>query len=124
MSKQKTYVRTPEHKALMSKIKRGHKVSQETREKIRKGHIGKELSKEHKTRIRQGQLEKLKIKPNAKYNAIHEWIRKRKQKPELCEKCKINKPYDLANLSGNYKRDVQDYLWLCRKCHYHLDRKK
>lgn len=51
------------------------------------------------------------------YHALHEWIIKRKPKPNLCEKCKERPPKDLANISGKYKRDVNDFEWICRKCH-------
>lgn len=49
--------------------------------------------------------------------ALHTWVRRRKQKPLLCEECKIISPVDLANISQEYKRDVNDFEWLCRKCH-------
>lgn len=49
--------------------------------------------------------------------ALHEYIRRHKPKPLFCEKCKKNKPYDLANISGEYKRDIKDFKWLCRSCH-------
>ncbi len=50
-------------------------------------------------------------------DGLHNWIQRRKPKPELCVNCKIKEPYDLANISGEYKRDVNDFEWLCRKCH-------
>lgn len=51
------------------------------------------------------------------YRALHTWIRKNKQKIDFCQECKINKPFDLANISGNYLRDINDFEWLCRRCH-------
>lgn len=54
---------------------------------------------------------------DVKYVSLHGWIRNRKPKPKFCERCNIKKPHDLANISGNYKRDVNDFEWLCRKCH-------
>ncbi len=51
------------------------------------------------------------------YIALHTWIRNHKPKPFLCEECKDANPYDLANISGKYKRDIKDFEWLCRKCH-------
>jgi len=54
---------------------------------------------------------------NAGYNAIHEWVRKNKPKPKLCPSCKKIHPKDLANISGKYKRNINDFEWLCRKCH-------
>lgn len=50
-------------------------------------------------------------------SSLHNWIRKRKPKPKLCEDCKKVPPYDLSNISGKYKRDVNDFKWVCRKCH-------
>jgi len=55
--------------------------------------------------------------------ALHEWIKRRKPKPKLCEDCKKRKPYDLANISGKYKRDVNDYKWVCRSCHMKEDKR-
>jgi Mor family transcriptional regulator len=49
--------------------------------------------------------------------SIHKWVRARKPKPDTCEICNLNKPYDIANVSGQYKRDINDFRWLCRKCH-------
>lgn len=54
---------------------------------------------------------------------LHRWVEKRKIKPLVCERCKINPPRDLANKSGKYKRDIKDYLWLCRSCHNTIDGK-
>jgi len=59
---------------------------------------------------------------NVKLYALHSWVKRRKVKPESCEKCKINKPYDLANISGKYLRDVNDFKWLCRSCHSKMHR--
>lgn len=58
---------------------------------------------------------------NVGYKGLHQWIAKRKPKPEFCEKCQKVPPYDLANISGQYKRDINDFEWLCRKCHIESD---
>jgi len=58
---------------------------------------------------------------NVEITALHNWIRRYKPKPEFCEECHKNKPYDLANISGEYKRDINDFEWLCRKCHMTKD---
>ena len=55
------------------------------------------------------------------YLSLHEWIRNHKPKPEFCERCEKKPPYDLANISQKYKRDVNDFKWLCRKCHMKED---
>lgn len=54
-------------------------------------------------------------------DALHTYIRKQFPKPEKCQCCKIVPPFDLANISGEYKRDVSDWEWLCRRCHMTKD---
>lgn len=51
------------------------------------------------------------------YEALHTWIRNRKKKPKYCGHCGENKPLDLSNISGEYKRSIEDYEYICRKCH-------
>ena len=51
------------------------------------------------------------------YRGLHRRIRRIFPKPEFCNDCKINPPYDLANISNEYKRDISDWEWLCRQCH-------
>lgn len=60
---------------------------------------------------------------NVSYKSLHQWVRRHKLKPEVCEECNKNKSYDIANISGKYKRDIHDYQWLCRSCHKNFDRK-
>jgi hypothetical protein len=49
--------------------------------------------------------------------AVHDWIKTRLPKPEKCEHCQQKPPRDLANKSGEYRRDLSDWEWLCRRCH-------
>lgn len=49
------------------------------------------------------------------------WIKRRLAKPLACNHCGESKPLDLANKSGEYKRDLTDWLWLCRPCHAEYD---
>lgn len=51
------------------------------------------------------------------YKPLHQWVKRHKPKPKFCEECKKREPYDLANISGKYKRDISDYKWTCRRCH-------
>lgn len=54
------------------------------------------------------------------YGALHSWVRRNKPRPDLCEFC-FHPPRDLANKSGEYKRDLDDWEWLCRTCHMATD---
>ncbi len=70
----------------------------------------------------------------AGYKAIHEWVRKRIKKSGSCAHCAADnrvivdklgrsKSYlQLANLSGEYRRDITDWTWLCPRCHYWYDK--
>lgn len=83
--------------------------SKERNEKIGKKHIGN--------------LNSMWKGDKVKYIALHNWVKRNKPKPLLCECCKKQKPYDLANISGEYKRDINDFEWLCRSCHMKKDKR-
>ena len=55
------------------------------------------------------------------YTGLHYWVKRWKPMPTLCEHCKKVPPYDLANISGKYKRDLNDWEYLCRHCHMTAD---
>jgi len=55
------------------------------------------------------------------YNALHAWVRRNKQKVNVCENCNKKKSYDLSNISGKYLRDLSDWKWVCRTCHMEGD---
>lgn len=55
------------------------------------------------------------------YGSLHEWVKRRIPKPIFCSECRKLPPKDLANKSGEYKRDLSDWEWLCRKCHMKKD---
>jgi len=57
------------------------------------------------------------------YQAVHIWIRRHKSYPERCEHCKEVKKLDWANISKDYKRVLDDWIALCRKCHWQYDHK-
>lgn len=61
---------------------------------------------------------------NVGYDALHRWIRINKPLPNCCETCKRDKKLEAANLSGEYKRDINDFKWLCRSCHKKFDWKE
>ena len=53
----------------------------------------------------------------AEYTAVHRWVKKRLEKPKRCEGCRKIKSLELANKSDEYKHDLTDWEWLCRRCH-------
>ena len=58
---------------------------------------------------------------NVGTNALHEWVRGRCPSPPKCQRCGKSSPLDLANKNGNYNRNLDEWWWLCRKCHMESD---
>ena len=60
---------------------------------------------------------------NATHQSIHEYIRKRHPPPDKCQECgKIDHRLNLANIINHkYTRNIEDYKYLCVKCHQTLD---
>ena len=82
--------------------------------------FGKHHSKKAKQKIRDGHIGEKNANwkgNNVGYKELHNWVRRHKPKPKICEMCKKEPPYDVANISGEYKRDINDYQWLGRRCH-------
>ena len=127
----------PGHVPWMKGKHHTEKIKQKMKQtQFKKGNVpwmkGKHPSEITKQKLR----EKLRGKPNVHnqnegnplwkgdevgYDALHEWIKNRKPKPALCEICNERPSKDLANISGEYKRDVNDFQWICRRCHMKSD---
>lgn len=58
---------------------------------------------------------------NASYNAIHAWINKQLFKPKECSYCGSDKKLEWASIGHKAKRDLDDYIPLCKKCHNNYD---
>jgi hypothetical protein len=57
--------------------------------------------------------------------AFHRRLYARFGKPCACQLCGTKdpaKPYDYANLTGHYE-DLEDYMPMCRSCHWRYDKK-
>lgn len=55
------------------------------------------------------------------YNALHKWVNYRLRKSGVCSICGEKKKTDWASKSKKAKRDLNDYIELCRKCHVKYD---
>jgi hypothetical protein len=58
------------------------------------------------------------------YSALHHWVTRKKGKATVCSACSSCKNVQWANISGEYKRDVNDYKALCYKHHREYDKSK
>ena len=63
---------------------------------------------------------------NVGYDALHNWVSRQLGKPNTCEHCKKSglsgQWIQWANKSGNYLRNITDWIRLCAKCHSAYDR--
>lgn len=101
---------------------------------------GKHLSEETKRKISEHNAWRGKVTPNSfkdgelhpkwkgdavGYQALHSWVYRKMGRPRTCEKCSrknlTSRFIGWANKSGEYKREVGDWIRLCTKCHYHFD---
>lgn len=101
--------------------------------RINKGlNKGRKMSEEVKQKISEGikRLNRLDDKnTNWKgnkvgYQGLHIWIRRKLGKASKCNFCRSTRKriYHWANISGEYKRDSNDFMELCPECHVAYDR--
>jgi len=57
---------------------------------------------------------------NVSYRSLHKWVNRNKKKTP-CVLCGSNKKIQASNISGEYKRDINDFEWLCSYCHVRKD---
>lgn len=60
---------------------------------------------------------------NVGYDALHDWVNRHKGKASICKHC--GKDYgriEWANKSHEYKRDLNDWIPLCKSCHIKFDK--
>ncbi len=54
-------------------------------------------------------------------NSLHRWVKRQMPKPITCPQCHDRPPYDLACTTGIYNRNLDNWRWLCRRCHMQSD---
>lgn len=98
----------------------GKKMSAESREKISKALTGRVVGP---SKLRGVAHPLFKVKPT--YRVMHKWVESRMGKPTKCTHCSKDgltaHKIHWANLSGQYMRDVNDWMRLCAKCHKNFD---
>lgn len=109
----------------------GKKHSEQTKQKLRELHLGKKLSEETKKKKSQSMkgknLESNHYKwkgDDVGYHALHIWVRSRLPIPSLCQICNNIPPKDLANVTGIYSRDLDNWKYMCKRCHNVFDRSR
>lgn len=85
-------------------------------ESYRKSHINRMTGKNNPNWI--------KNRNKISYQSKHDFIRNKYGRPMFCENCgsENSKAFDWANISKQYKLNIDDWLRLCRRCHILYDR--
>ena len=130
------YKHTPESIKKMRETHIGKHPSQETRLKMGNSHKGFKHSQESIKKMSVAKIGKstsswaLKEDRHPMWKgdgvgmgAVHDWITKWKGQPKFCEVCGTTnaKLFDWSNVDHKYRRILDDYIRMCRRCHILYD---
>ena len=94
------------------KLNKGRKCTDEQKKKMSLAHVGLMADEKHPG-WKGGE---------AGYQAIHQWIRRRKAKPTSCELCGVfSTRLQLSSKDHKYTRNLDEYQYICAKCHKTYD---
>lgn len=115
-----------------SRGRKGIKFSENHKKNISEAHRGKKLSKVHAKKFGKKWLGvKEENHPSWKgddvgYRALHHWVIKHLGQPSECSNCGFasqnSRQFNWANISHEYRRDLNDWVRLCISCHNKYDR--
>lgn len=80
-----------------------------------------DLAEYNRTHVRRGPESLTWKGDDVGYIAIHNWAHRHVGLKASCEKCGATEKLEMSNKSGQYKREVEDWWTLCKKCHYAFD---
>lgn len=143
--------KSPEHRAKIGAAHKGRVFTEEHRRNISLGKTGKTHrgvphTEETKRRIseakkgspgptaeakakiiakskeRTGALHPLWRGDDVSYGALHSWLIRQFGRPSICDTCgQTESRIEWANVSGDYRRERSDWIWLCVSCHRKRD---
>lgn len=56
------------------------------------------------------------------YRGLHKWVERNLPKVEECQTCGKKAKLECGNISHLYKRDLSDWIWICRSCNHLMDK--
>jgi len=117
---------TEEHKRKIGLANKGKHLSPEALEKQRIAHLGKKWSEEARIRhlqsARRGEKNNKWKGDKVGIVGLHLWVRRKRGKPIECVYCGATEKLEWASISHHAKRDENDYISLCPKCHRNYDK--
>lgn len=125
------YERTPEHREKIGAARRGRKLSKATRARMSAAKRGRRpknfeecLRKAHAAPRPKGPDHPDWKGDAVSYSGLHQWVRRELGTPCKCDNCGTTKAaqFEWANRSGEYKRELADWIRLCTLCHRRMDR--
>ena len=109
---------------------KGKKWPKEIRDKISKANKGKSPNKTSFFRGDPRVVEENNPRwkgDDVGYGALHHWVKRKLGYPDTCEFCGkgglAGAKIHWANISGEYKREIEDWVRLCKSCHHKFDNK-
>jgi len=112
----------------MGEKRRGIKFTEEHKRKISESNKGNTSGLENgkRTRFKNTGCKGHKTLGVNGYRNIHKWVVKELGQPEECVECGkdglTGRQIHWANLSGEYKKDISDWMRLCVRCHFIRDK--
>ncbi len=104
----------------------GHKISEALTGKKKSADHVRKVTEANKGQIREsirGEKHHAWKGDAVGYCALHDWVKRRKGNAESCSRCNFpSNVFHWANVSGEYRRDLSDWINLCVRCHSLLDR--
>ena len=109
----------------ISAIQKNRKLTEEHKRKIGLGGKGLKRSEETKGRIRAattGEKNYAWKGDGVSYRTLHAWVARHLGQPSECDNCdRQSIAYHWSNISGQYKRELTDWVRLCQSCHFLID---
>ncbi len=65
---------------------------------------------------------KIREKIGCGYDALHQYVKKHKPKPKLCEVCNKELVESIHCKNHDYMRNLNNWLYVCKGCHIELNR--
>lgn len=89
---------------------------------FKRGHPGTGPNRGQFTSDQAGPSHPLWKGDRAGYRALHQWVARHRTKTGRCSECGAEGRTEWANRSHEYRRDLDDWVELCKPCHTAYDR--